>query len=254
VPDFTLISSTIEETITVNHDAVNHPSHYQDRVPGVECIDVVQHFNFNTGNAIKYLWRAGYKGNILEDLAKARQYIDFEVARIIAELEAGHGELVPQDVTDEIKHVLETVTAMETRPTGKQVEMLKPDDGFKFGPSDGEPDTGIPARFNPITTTPYEPPSIKVKVSKKTKAPATKPIPKVPADASYSGSTLDEYDKLREAVLLKQKAAVAAWKNNSEGHKVKGWSHEEPAMCECDTALAGNRDYLEHLQFYSVIG
>jgi hypothetical protein len=207
VPDFTLISSTIEETITVNHDAVNHPSHYQDRVPGVECIDVVQHFNFNTGNAIKYLWRAGYKGNILEDLAKARQYIDFEVARIIAELEAGHGELVPKDVSDEIKQVLETVTAMETR----------------------------------LTSRPIEPP-MPIKVTKKAAPRKGKPVP------------LDEYDKTRQTVLDQQKAAVADWKTNTLGHKVKGWSHEEPAMCECDTALAGNRDYLEHLQFYSVIG
>jgi hypothetical protein len=40
-------------------DAVEHPAHY-NALP-VECIDVVEHFDFCTGNAIKYLWRAGLK-------------------------------------------------------------------------------------------------------------------------------------------------------------------------------------------------
>jgi hypothetical protein len=62
-------------------DAVNHPSHY-GQVPGVECIDVVRHFNFNRGNAIKYIWRAGLKGNEIEDLRKAAFYIQDEIERI----------------------------------------------------------------------------------------------------------------------------------------------------------------------------
>lgn len=66
----------------LKHDAVEHPSHYADRVPGIECIEVAQHFNFNRGNAIKYLWRAGAKGDEIEDLRKARQYIGFEIARL----------------------------------------------------------------------------------------------------------------------------------------------------------------------------
>lgn len=63
-------------------DNVAHPSHYADTVPGIECIDVVQHFNFNRGNVIKYVWRAGAKGDEVEDLRKARQYLDFEIARL----------------------------------------------------------------------------------------------------------------------------------------------------------------------------
>lgn len=64
------------------HDPVNHPSHYTKHPSGVECIEVVEHMNFCRGNAIKYLWRAGDKGNELEDLKKARWYIDREIARI----------------------------------------------------------------------------------------------------------------------------------------------------------------------------
>lgn len=60
--------------------AVNHPSHY-NQVPGIECINVVEHFDFLRGNAIKYLWRAGSKGNLIQDLEKAKWYIDREIAR-----------------------------------------------------------------------------------------------------------------------------------------------------------------------------
>lgn len=60
---------------------VNHPPHYQ-QVPGLECIEVVRHFNFNRGNAIKYIWRAGAKGNEVEDLKKAMWYIEDEIKRL----------------------------------------------------------------------------------------------------------------------------------------------------------------------------
>jgi hypothetical protein len=64
------------------HDPVDHPSHYLDRVPGIEAIDVTLHFNFNVGNAIKYLWRHGLKGDAVEDLRKAVWYIENEIERI----------------------------------------------------------------------------------------------------------------------------------------------------------------------------
>jgi len=38
--------------------------------------------NFNVGNAVKYLWRAGSKGDALEDLKKARWYVDREIQRL----------------------------------------------------------------------------------------------------------------------------------------------------------------------------
>lgn len=63
-------------------DNVNHPKHYAETVPGIECIEVTQHFNFNRGNAIKYIWRAGHKNDEIEDLKKAIQYLNFEIQRI----------------------------------------------------------------------------------------------------------------------------------------------------------------------------
>ena len=59
---------------------VNHPKHYNSHPSGVECIDIVRHYNFNVGNAIKYLWRHGLKSEegmsdeekSIEDLQKAK--------------------------------------------------------------------------------------------------------------------------------------------------------------------------------------
>lgn len=63
-------------------DAVNNPPHYNSHPSGVECITVTEHFSFCLGNAIKYLWRAGLKGDALEDLKKARWYIEREISRL----------------------------------------------------------------------------------------------------------------------------------------------------------------------------
>lgn len=72
-------------------DLVNHPPHYEGTVPGIECIEVVQHFAFCRGNAIKYLWRAGAKegSDEVQDLRKAIWYIEREIAMI--EAQAAHG-------------------------------------------------------------------------------------------------------------------------------------------------------------------
>jgi len=62
-------------------EKVNHPSHYTSHPSGIECIDVVQWMSYNIGNAMKYLWRFDKKNGI-EDLRKAIQYIEFEIARL----------------------------------------------------------------------------------------------------------------------------------------------------------------------------
>lgn len=63
-------------------DVVNHPVHYTSHPSGVECIQVTEHMSFCVGNAVKYLWRAGLKGNAVEDLEKARWYVDREIQRL----------------------------------------------------------------------------------------------------------------------------------------------------------------------------
>lgn len=63
-------------------DNVNHPKHYNSHPSGVECITVARHMGFNLGNVMKYIWRSDHKGSTLEDLKKARFYLDDEIARI----------------------------------------------------------------------------------------------------------------------------------------------------------------------------
>ena len=55
--------------------------HYTSHASGVECIQVTEHLSFCLGNAVKYIWRADGKNNAVEDLEKARWYLDREIAR-----------------------------------------------------------------------------------------------------------------------------------------------------------------------------
>ena len=65
-----------------DHDPVNHPSWYTSHPSGVEAIDIVEHFPYNIGAAMKYLWRAGLKTtDPMLDLNKAAWYINREIER-----------------------------------------------------------------------------------------------------------------------------------------------------------------------------
>lgn len=65
-------------------DNVNHPSHYTGFSNGAEVIDITENLNFNRGNSVKYVARAGAKdpAKTVEDLLKARWYLDRELARL----------------------------------------------------------------------------------------------------------------------------------------------------------------------------
>jgi len=68
----------------MSEDVINHPKHYTKHSSGVECIQITEHMNFCVGNAIKYLWRVGLKGEgtEIEDLKKAAWYIAREIKRL----------------------------------------------------------------------------------------------------------------------------------------------------------------------------
>jgi hypothetical protein len=71
-----------------SNDTVNHPSHYTDGK--IEVIDFIRDkkLDFCRGNIVKYVARAGKKGDKakeLEDLKKARQYCDFAIEMLEAE-------------------------------------------------------------------------------------------------------------------------------------------------------------------------
>lgn len=60
-------------------DFINHPPHYKKHPSGIECITVTEHMGFNLGNAVKYIWRADFKGKAIEDLKKAQFYLAREI-------------------------------------------------------------------------------------------------------------------------------------------------------------------------------
>lgn len=76
------VVKTIEESevkaikLPKQEDVINHPSHYTRGK--IEVIDFIedQQLPYHLGNVIKYIARAGYKGDKLEDLKKARWYLD----------------------------------------------------------------------------------------------------------------------------------------------------------------------------------
>lgn len=77
-----MVAKTLEEPevkaieLPKKEDVINHPSHYTRGK--IEVIDFIedQQLPYHLGNVIKYIARAGYKGDKLEDLKKARWYLD----------------------------------------------------------------------------------------------------------------------------------------------------------------------------------
>ena len=73
-------------------DKVQHPSHYTwlKELCGIEVIDITRHLDFDLGNAIKYILRAGRKSEegyseadkTIEDLQKAIFYLNDEIELI----------------------------------------------------------------------------------------------------------------------------------------------------------------------------
>ena len=80
------LSEAIKEWVDLKEDEeivdiVNKPPHYTEHPSGIECIQVTEHMGFNLGNAIKYIWRCDLKKDAIEDLKKAKWYIDREIDR-----------------------------------------------------------------------------------------------------------------------------------------------------------------------------
>ena len=66
-------------------NSVDRPAHYNSHPSGVEAIVICECMSFNVGNAIKYAMRHEHKGNPVEDLKKARWYIEREISRLEVE-------------------------------------------------------------------------------------------------------------------------------------------------------------------------
>lgn len=65
-------------------ETVNHPPHYGGADNPYEAIKVIEAWGlgFCLGNAVKYISRAGKKGDVIEDLKKALWYLDREIENL----------------------------------------------------------------------------------------------------------------------------------------------------------------------------
>lgn len=74
--------STSNRSVHSKADMVNHPPHY--KAGGIETIDFIEAKNlgYNLGNVVKYVSRADLKGNKLEDLQKAKWYLDRAISNL----------------------------------------------------------------------------------------------------------------------------------------------------------------------------
>lgn len=90
----------LEKVLSADNDPINHPSHYT-QYP-VEVIEITEHMNFNRGNAVKYIARAGHKDpkTEIEDLKKAKWYITREIGRVIRE----GSDQVSEKVLSHVEH------------------------------------------------------------------------------------------------------------------------------------------------------
>ena len=78
-------------TVQPKADKIN-PDHYKGNTTGIQAIDIIEIFelNFSKGNAVKYTLRSGRKAEAgyeaiekeIEDLEKARWYLDREIKRL----------------------------------------------------------------------------------------------------------------------------------------------------------------------------
>lgn len=74
-------------------DRIDHPQHYGGKSNVYEAIKVIEAWGlgFHLGNVVKYISRAGKKSQetLLEDLKKARWYLDRYIQQLQNEIDAG---------------------------------------------------------------------------------------------------------------------------------------------------------------------
>ena len=83
-----MFSGTIDNQSHCN-SAVDHPAHYC--YSKYEPKDVIRGWglNFNLGSAVKYIARAGRKDDIIQDLEKAKKFLEFEIEALKLDRENG---------------------------------------------------------------------------------------------------------------------------------------------------------------------
>lgn len=90
-------------------DSIN-PEYYKAAPftsPKLECIDIARYLPFSLGNAFKYVWRAGSKGDLKQDLEKAKWYLaDFmKYDAYMTNHCAKHAEIVMRDLVRDCQSI-----------------------------------------------------------------------------------------------------------------------------------------------------
>jgi len=102
------------------HDAVNRPKHYTSHPSGVECVTIAEHFGFNVGNAIKYVFRCEHKGRAVEDLRKSAWYLRREADR----LERKTVRRLTWDAEDGYRATSAAISMLEHEPAGSALRLV----------------------------------------------------------------------------------------------------------------------------------
>lgn len=78
----TKVSDALLEMFKKSESTVNHPAHYN--TGKIEVIDAIEDWqlDFHLGNVVKYVARAGRKGEMIEDLNKARWYLERKIQQL----------------------------------------------------------------------------------------------------------------------------------------------------------------------------
>ena len=115
-------------------DIINHPAHYE-LIGSFECIELTRLYDFDWGNAIKYVWRHEMKhpgaAGALEDLGKAAWYVHDAMEHGItpAPIDPMHYELADRLLRlakrDEVAHASVFWQALAWRDTDRCVEALE---------------------------------------------------------------------------------------------------------------------------------
>lgn len=117
---FTLPGMAFKEkqnTILMSTDQVNHPQHYGGEHNPYEAIKVIEACNldFHLGNTVKYVLRAGKKDDIVQDLEKAKWYLERKIQQIKAVRERKKSlEAAAEDLLKEATLLKETEERLST--------------------------------------------------------------------------------------------------------------------------------------------
>lgn len=107
-------------------NAIN-PEHYNRLNPQPKDVIRAWGLNFNLGSAVKYISRAGHKDDIVQDLKKAQEFIQFEIDAI----EGARAERKDKPKHEEIAEIVDkTIKDIISGMAGVELEEIKEGNGY----------------------------------------------------------------------------------------------------------------------------